>query len=695
MALLTFVSLTSFGQNPIKMRLQDTRVLNNINGQPISRGDQFDIVVQADGNGNTTTRQLMFDFQYDVSNFDIISINHTGTGGNGGILPYGSTISLNWQNYPGYSYVNTNAQNAVSTNGNVRFGSTSYPYTNGGPNAIIRATLTWASPNGMPYAGGWDRFLIIRLRLKTASTATSFNPFRLNFVAGWNANGLQDETYQFEQLSTEILMNQSAGKFVTAKVDVNSNLYNLAAMRVMFVDSLTRRGQAFPILSDGKVDINQSLLTANNVYQVFVAHDMDQMYNVYNNAITISDFTLAQQEFTSMGLDGSAGNAMSTGHSRYAADINRNRVTDGGDLPQLLAQVAGVDTLYVLPAQYTVGSGGWRTAPTWRSTDATTVTGQTEWCVIARNSYSQGTSKVLIDMRKFGNTDPSSIKSIQLLDLYAGPAEFVSQDATWATYKIPSDLATVSTSVFQSSIRFIQGGDYGIKVEFAFNTSNDKSWTSLTAANWGTLTYPTLYFKTGELGTNAILDLKYMVWGDVNRSHSSQVVNYTNGSNTLVTNAKSSIATNSTVKTMNVTVADPTSIDVSLSNAVVTSNNIEIPVTVDTKGAKLGGLQFQFTYDPTKLKFEELKNEVPNTWYTFVNSKTGVVKFGSLDQNNKTSITGTATPFKLKFSTIGNGVDILTSIKVSPIMDASDSKGNQLQINLNRDKIKLTGYNHF
>jgi hypothetical protein len=49
----------------------------------------------------------------------------------------------------------------------------------------------------------------------------------------------------------------------------------------------------------------------------------------------------------------------------------------------------------------------------------------------------------------------------------------------------------------------------------------------------------------------------------------------------------------------------------------------------------------------------------------------------------------------LRFSTIGDGVNILTSVKVSPTMDASDSKGVQLGINLNSTQIKLTGYNNF
>jgi hypothetical protein len=52
-------------------------------------------------------------------------------------------------------------------------------------------------------------------------------------------------------------------------------------------------------------------------------------------------------------------------------------------------------------------------------------------------------------------------------------------------------------------------------------------------------------------------------------------------------------------------------------------------------------------------------------------------------------------PFKLKFSTIGDGVDVLTSLKVSQTMDAADNKGNQLGVVLNMTNIKLTGYNNF
>ena len=106
-------------------------------------------------------------------------------------------------------------------------------------------------------------------------------------------------------------------------------------------------------------------------------------------------------------------------------------------------------------------------------------------------------------------------------------------------------------------------------------------------------------------------------------------------------------------------------------------------------------MQFEFTYDPTKVKFEQIINDVPNTWYTFVDSKEGKVRFGSLDKELKTPITGESTPFKLRFSAVINPLDINTYIKVTPNMDASSKTGYQLGINLNLEVIKLTGINNF
>jgi hypothetical protein len=695
---LLLLSLTSFSQ--IKFKFPDTRVLTDINGGVIDRGDQFDVMVHANGNSDAATRQLLFDFQYDQTNFEVVSVTQTGTGGNGGILPQGSNIQLSWQNYPGYTY----AGNSTFTNGTQRYVSNAtYTYNGSGSSAILRATLTWATTSAMPYTS-YSQILVVRFRLKATSVANSFNPVKLNFVAGWNGQGVGVPTYMDTPLSTEVIMNQNTGKFITAKVDINSNLLALSDIKVSFRDTATGTGQLFNVLSNGNVDISQALLSENKVYEVSIMHNIDKTNAIYNGAITISDFTTAQGEFTSMGLDGSNGQILKTGQSLYAADINRNKVIDGGDLPRLLAQVVGLDTLVTVPQGYVMGSGGYMSLPTWRATDATSVAGQTEWCIVNVNGYGSGQSRVYIDMRKFAGSTilPEDIKSLQLFDLYSGPVEFISKDGSWAFYKVPSNFTTLSTSTFAPYIRAIGTNDYGIKAEFTFNSDPSNSWGSITSTNWKDITYPKTYVKTGVLGTNEIVELKYLLWGDVNRSHSSQVVTSSNGTSTVQTNAVNSLMTNSAFRTMATqstsfinTPNEISSIDVNLSNITVTSDNVEIPVTLNTNGNSVGGLQFEFDYDNTKLKFEELKSEVPNSWYIFANSKSGKVKFGAIDQNNKTSINGNLTPFKIRFSTIGNGVDILTSVKVSPTMDASSSNGTQLGINLNTTQIKLTGYKNF
>jgi len=705
--LLTLVSLGATAQNPLKFKASTA-----VGGATLNRGGTFVYTVFIDGNSNTTARQTLIDMQYDQTNFELVSVFMTGTGGNGGMVPYGSTVNTSYYNYPGYSFTTVSSGTSANntTNGTTNYQYCQYAYNATGDNAILRTTVSWSTTNGMPYQGYGD-FVRYTFRLKATSTAYTFNPIKLNFVAAWNGSGVLEPTLMESPLSTPVTMNQNFGKFVTAKVDLNSNLYNLSTLKVSFRDTATNQGQLFNVLADGTVDINQSLLAASTVYDVSLMHEMDKTYTIYNGAITISDFSTAQNEFTSMGLTpGGKGVNLNTGQALYAADINKNKIIDGGDLPRLLGQVAGKDTLMVLPSTYTVGSGGWMSLPTWRASDATTLAGQTEWGVATVNGYSNGVSKLNIDMREFpAGTTPNQVKSIQLFDIYTGPVEYMGEDAAWATYKVPSSLSKITdgTSIYIASLRSMGNNDYGMKAEFEFNTSVNNSWGAITTTNWNNITYPRTYFRTGTLGTNAILDLKYLLWGDVNRSHSSQVVTTAGGSSTIQTNAipslQMNIAFNEVTQKMSMASTGPfintdfayTSIDVNLTNQTVTSNTIEIPVNIDTKGNSVGGLQLEFAYDPNKIKFEEMASNVPNSWFVFANAKDGIVKFGALDQNNSNPIKGTNMPFKLKFSTIGEGVNVLTSIKVSPTMDAADNKGNQLGVVLNSTTIKLTGYNNF
>lgn len=590
--LLSLVSLTAFAQEP-KIRLASDSTKVNINGQVIMKGDQFDVIVQLNGNGNTTSRSLYFDFGYQNSAFELVSVNHTGTGGNGGVLPYGSSITMNWYNYPGYSYAG-NAQNTTD-NGNQNYNNCAYNYTAGGPNSILRVYLNWASPNGLPY-GNYDRLLVLRFKLKTTAVGDSWNPIKMNFAASFNQNGSAGACLNEIPLTNVITQNPDAKVFVKANLDLNGNIPN-TAIKVGFLKQ-DNTGPLFDVTTTGKVNIIDSLLTGNTQYRIMTFVSMDQLPTIMNAAVSVSDYTTAEAEFVSQNLDRTYNNQnIMTGMGYFAADVNHSNAFDGGDLTKLYAQAVGVNQLIVVPQEYVQGSGGFRSMPTFKATS-------------------------------FNSATPSSVFN---------------------------DLPNNTQQVY----------------------------TFTTPANPG---FP------------ETIQVKYLLPGDINRSHSSQVVINGNIATNAVVALNKSIANkammNRTIGLINTTQA-VAAIDVNIKNTTVTSNSIEIPVSINTNGLNLAALQFEFAYDANKIKFESMKSEVPNDWYVFANSVTGKVKFGAIDQKLKTPLNGASIPFKLKFTTLQNGLDINSYIKVTPAQDAADTKGNQVGINLNTEVIKLTGYNNF
>lgn len=583
LAILFTTSLLSFSQNPIKFRFSamlnnqavDTVKLNST-GTLLKKGNTFTMYLSADGNGNLTTRQILLDFQFPNNALELISITNSGTAGNGGILPQNSNAQESFFQYPGYSFRQTSAN--TTSNGTTNFQNASYNFVQGGPSTIVRYNLTWTSSQGMPYTGYWN-LLKITFRVKETMIGFSMDPVKLNFVAAWDGQGAWNNTFQENPLNQHIYLNPNADSYVNARLDINNNLTTIAPARVLFYDTLNKVGHLFDVTSNGVVNVNQSVLSPNRVYRVSTMLSIDQIYQIYNAAVTVSDFTGPQNEFVRTGLDGTPANFnMTTGASYLAADMNMDKKFDGSDLPILLSAAVARDTLIRQPQGYVQGSNGYMSVWTFRDT--------------------------------------------------------------------------------------------------AFNNMTINSWKNIN------LNDPSVYFRTQNIGDYLPLNLKYLLWGDVNRSHSSQVVN---NSNTIITTSTS----------INSTQNIP-SIDVSLNNSIVTSNSVSIPINIDTKGVGVSALQFEFEYDPSKIKFEEIQSNLPNSWYIFANTKSGKVKFGALDRNSTASpLTGTLIPFSIRFSTIGSGVNILTSVKVTPVMDASDTNGRQLGINLNTTSIKLTGYNNF
>jgi hypothetical protein len=86
----------------------------------------------------------------------------------------------------------------------------------------------------------------------------------------------------------------------------------------------------------------------------------------------------------------------------------------------------------------------------------TIVGGGVEWSYINLDV----TSTLHIDMRKFGNTTPSSVSQIKLLDVYEGNVTYISNDGTWANYSIPSSLPKVTDGTSTNNQYIRNGGWY-------------------------------------------------------------------------------------------------------------------------------------------------------------------------------------------------------------------------------------------
>ncbi len=357
----------------------------------------------------------------------------------------------------------------------------------------------------------------------------------------------------------------SNNALINGKVDVSTII-----PKIMIVDSATGVVKASVVPSGIGEFFLGSEVSPNTTYFAYATIPTDSIPPYLNKAVTVSDYTAAQNEFVKQNLDRTYTNAnMKSGASWIASDITFNKVFDGNDVTALFAQVTGVDTV------------------------VKAIAGQT-------------------------------------------------------LYNIPMLEAGVYDTL--SPEHWKQANLYGVK------------------------------FKTSTVAKD--LNLKYLIPGDINRSHSSQVIKPDGTRQAFSTKS-------SAVNTFN----PNTTIEVSLNNITVTGNEFTVPVAVDGKGASMSGLQFEFVFDPNKVKFESVTTDVP-TWLVFASYGPGRVKFGAVDKDVKTPYTG-GVPFKLLFSTLQNGLDINSTIKVTTNMDASDMSGNQLGINLNTISIKLTGYNNF
>ena len=123
--------------------------------------------------------------------------------------------------------------------------------------------------------------------------------------------------------------------------------------------------------------------------------------------------------------------------------------------------------------------------------------GGVEWSYCVPNaSWLGGKTWLLIDMRQFGNVDPTTVNSVKILDAYDGPATYLSHDANgWAQYTLNDPLTKVTdgTSLYNSSIRNMNGAntEYAFSCGISFAATQSYKTQTITTTTTNNLT--TLY----------------------------------------------------------------------------------------------------------------------------------------------------------------------------------------------------------
>jgi hypothetical protein len=650
-------------------------ITTDMNGGTIAKNDT--IVMEVKLNPNfSTIRSVFFDFQHQKDAIQLLDIQR-GAG-----IPAAASFSYTNNYYPNCKF-NRNANNTTTTgwnnyvNASYTCNSATVPY-----HAINRIMVNVSSAANMEHA----TYIKLRFRITNTDAGFPYDSVYMNFAIGYDVNGgTMTTTQNVGAKGVWIQFDPTANNLVVGEVkhSPNTTAGLKSLMRLSVTDTLAQPTEVANVaVPNGTFSFAQQLLT-NTPYNFRFVLPADSLAPLSLAATTVSDYTMAVQEFITQNLDKTyKNNNINKGMKYWAADVNNDGAFEGGDLQVLFNAVTGLDTIMTAPA----GCGAncsisvplfygadydnmpltnWNANMTGKTLNI--VPGQTEWAIINLNGYGAGQTRFYVDMRQFpAGVDPSTVNWMNILDVYSGPVTFMSSDASWAFYKVASSFtkATNGSSAYNSSIRNInnQNVDYAISstVSFVNKTSG--------------------YVFARTTTSEQTLDLRYALKGDVNLSHSSPVTEQQGAS----------------IVMGNLVVPGAGSIDTKLNNIVVTGDTINIPFNVDTKGISLSGLQYEMKYDPTLVKFVKMNIDTPS-WVSFVHPmENGTIRFGALDKDLKNPLTGAnLTPFKLQFVALKAGVDLNTSVVMTQVMDAADNKGNQVGINLSSTVIRLVGISNF
>jgi len=385
-AVLLLLPFAKVEAQPI-FKWHSNTITTDINGGAITKDDTIEVKVSVNPNG-TSVRSAYFDFQHQKDAIQMLSV----TRGEAYSANAGFNVTNNY--YPNCKF-NRNGNNTTNNgrtnwnNANYTCNSNTVPY-----HAINRINISVSDANNLTA----NTYIKIRFKITNTNAGFPYDSIYFNFVIPYDASGneLTGNTMEGHK-GVWVQLSPNANNLIVGDVKHSANVSAgvKSVMRLSVTDTMPQPTEVTNAAVGGNGAFSFAQQLQNNTpYRFRLALPADSVAPLSLAATTISDYTMAVQEFITQNLDRTFKNEnINKGIKYWAADVNMNNEFDGGDLQVLFNAVTGLDTIVTPPAgcaancYYTIptirrsvydtlGFTGWKTLNTAHVSMATTTAEQ-------------------------------------------------------------------------------------------------------------------------------------------------------------------------------------------------------------------------------------------------------------------------------------------------------------------------------
>lgn len=319
-------------------------ITTDVNGGPIAKEDTIVIEVKMNPN-NTTIRSVYFDFQHQKDALTFLDVQRDAA------IPAAATFSYTNNYYPNCRFNRSTANTTNNgwtnyTQSNYTCNSTTVPY-----HAINRIMVNVASSQNLSLA----TYVRLRFRVTNVAAGFAYDSIYMNFAVGYDAAGsTMTNTENTGVKGVWVQLAPGANNLLSGTVkhgtNVSTGLQGL--MRLSVTDTAPQATEAVTSAIGGAGTFGfGSPLQLSSWYRMRVMVSGDSIAALSRASVTVSDYTMAVQEWITQNLDKTFKNQnIDRGIKYWAADANNNKEFDGGDLQRIFNAVAGLDTLMKAPA---------------------------------------------------------------------------------------------------------------------------------------------------------------------------------------------------------------------------------------------------------------------------------------------------------------------------------------------------------